>query len=238
MSNSILVLGESGMGKSSSLRNLPAEQTMLINVLGKPLPFRGQKAKYIPLSSDGLSGNYYASDDPLKIERLIKKVNDKRPDIKYLVLDDFGFTIAHSFMAKCHLTGFGKFSDIARETFGVFQAIQSVRDDLTCVVIMHTEVDPNGRHNAKTIGKAIDNYVNIEANFTYVFHALVSEGNYFFLTNNDGQHTAKTPLGCFDELKIDNDLKAAIHLINEYNDGDKIDERLLEVLNNDLHRTS
>lgn len=220
MSNSILILGESGTGKSTSLRNLPHNETMLINVLGKPLPFRGSKSKYKPLSPDGLSGNYYASDDPLKIQKLIRKVNDARPDIKYLILDDFGFTISHSFMAKCHINGFGKFSDIARETFGIFQAIQGMRDDLTCIVIMHTELDQNGKHKAKTIGKAIDNYVNIEGTFTYVFHALTSEGNYFFLTNNDGQHTCKTPMGCFEELKIDNDLKQVIETIKAYNEGE------------------
>lgn len=218
MSNSILILGESGTGKSSSLETLPPEETVIINVLGKPLPFRGGKHKYTPLSSDGMAGNYYASDDPLKIQRLIKKVNDERPDIKYLVLDDFGFTISHSFMRKSHINGFGKFADIARETFGIFEVIQDIRDDLYCVVIMHTEVDATGKHKAKTIGKAIDNYVNIEGTFTYVFHALTSEGNYFFLTNNDGQHTCKTPRGCFDDLKVENDLNKIIQAIKAYNE--------------------
>lgn len=218
MSTSILILGESGTGKSTSLRHLAHEQTMLINVLGKPLPFRGSKSKYKPLSADGVTGNYYASDDPLKIQRLIKKVNDERPDIKYLVLDDFGFTISHSFMRKSHLNGFGKFSDIARETFGIFQAIQDIRDDLYFIVIMHTEVDPTGKHKAKTIGRAIDNYVNIEGSFTYVFHALTTENNYFFLTNNDGQHTCKTPLGCFEEQKIGNDVFEIIKVIKAYNE--------------------
>ena len=217
MSNSVLVLGESGTGKSTSLRNLPPSETLIINVLGKPFPFRGAKSKYTPLSQDGLSGNYYASDDPSKIQRLIKKVSDQRPEIKYLVLDDFGFTISHSFMRKSHINGFGKFADIARETFGIFEAIQELRDDLSCVVIMHTEVDPTGKHKAKTIGKAIDNYVNIEGTFTYVFHALVNEGNYVFLTNNDGQHVSKTPYGCFDELHIDNDLN---EVFNAYNEGE------------------
>lgn len=218
MSNSILILGESGTGKSSSLETLPPEETVIINVLGKPFPFRGAKHKYTPLSSDGMSGNYYASDDPLKIQRLIKKVNDERPDIKYLVLDDFGFTISHSFMRKSHIAGFGKFADIARETFGIFEVIQDIRDDLYCIVIMHTEVDPTGKHKAKTIGKAIDSYVNIEGTFTYVFHALVNEGNYVFLTNNDGQHVCKTPRGCFDDLKVENDLNKIIQAIKAYNE--------------------
>jgi hypothetical protein len=220
MANSILILGESGTGKSTSLRNLPPEETLVINVLGKPFPFRGAKSKYKPLSQDGLTGNYYASDDPSKIQRLIKKVNDERPEIKYLVLDDFGFTISHSFMRKSHINGFGKFADIARETFGVFEAIQGMRDDLHCIMIMHTEVDQNGRHKAKTIGKAIDNYVNIEGTFTYVFHALTAEGNYFFLTNNDGQHTCKTPKDCFEEMKVDNDLYEIIKVIKAYNEGE------------------
>ena len=220
MSDNILILGKSGTGKSTSLRNLIPEETLIINVIGKSLPFRGYKNKYKPLSPDGLTGNYYASDDPMKIKRLIAKVNLTRPDIKHIILDDFGFTIAHSFMRKCHINGFGKFSDIAKETFDIFEAMNDLRDDLTCVVIMHTEIDVSGMHNAKTIGKAIDNYVNIEGTFTYVFHALVSEGNYVFLTNSDGQHVCKTPMGCFSESKIDNDLNEVIKTIHNYNNED------------------
>ena len=84
MNNSILILGDSGTGKSSSLRTLPPEQTFVVNIVGKPLPFRGSEKKYTKLSADGLTGNYYCSDDAQKIKRAIILVNEKRPEIKYL----------------------------------------------------------------------------------------------------------------------------------------------------------
>src|SRR5271169_3038019 len=100
MSNAILILGESGTGKSTSFRNLNHEETFIINVLDKPLPFRGYKSKYIKLSPDGLTGNYYESDDHDKITRIINLVNKKRTDIKNLIIDDFGFTITNTFMKR------------------------------------------------------------------------------------------------------------------------------------------
>ena len=106
MSNAILILGQSGAGKSTSIRNLPPEQTLIINVIGKPLPFRGAKSMYTKLSSDGLTGNYYASDDHHAIMRVIKLVHLKRPEIKYLVIDDFGYTLTNSFMRKASEKGF------------------------------------------------------------------------------------------------------------------------------------
>ncbi len=153
MSNNILILGESGSGKSTSVRTLPPESTMIINVIRKPLPFRGFKKKYPILSSDGLTGNYYASDDPKAIIRLINLVNNKRPDITALVIDDFGYMITNSFMRKSTIKGYDKFSDIGKETFEVLDLISNLRDDLFCFVMMHTEIDMNGRYKPKTVGR-------------------------------------------------------------------------------------
>jgi len=216
MSNSILVLGESGSGKSTAIRSLPYEQTMILNVIGKPLPFRGSKKNYTPLSSDGLTGNYYASDDPTSIMRLIKLVNTKRDDIKYLVIDDFGYTITNNFMRKAQQKGYDKFSEIGKQTFDILEAITSLRDDLFCFVMMHTEIDQQGRHKPKTVGRMIDQYICVEGKFTYCFHALISEGTYRFLTNNDGQHMAKTPCDMFKDQYIDNDLMFIVNQINNY----------------------
>jgi adenylate kinase family enzyme len=216
MSNSVLIMGESGTGKSTSLRNLDHEKTFIINVIGKPLPFKGAKSKYIKLSPDGLTGNYYASDDPMSLQRVIKLINLKRLDIENLIIDDFGYTITNSFMRKAILKGYDKYNDIGKETFDILESVVSLRDDLFCAIMMHTEIDNHGRHKPKTVGKMIDQYICIEGKFTNVLHALTSEGKYQFLTNNDGRHMAKTPLEMFDSLLIDNDLQYVRQKISEF----------------------
>ncbi len=220
MSNSILILGESGAGKSTSIRTLPPESTFIINTIGKPLPFRGFKGKYKPLSPDGIQGNYYCSDDTAKIIRLIKLVNEKRSDISYLVIDDFGYTITNGFMRKATQRGYDKFSELGLNTFDILETILGIREDLFCFVMMHTEIDTHGTYKPKTVGKMIDQYICIEGKFTYVFHALVNDGIYRFLTNTDGQHLAKTSLGLFEELYIDNDLKLIADTITAYNNNE------------------
>lgn len=220
MSNSILVLGESGSGKSTSIRTLPPEETIIINVIGKPLPFRGYKNKYKSLSADGLKGNYYSSDDSGKIVRLLKFINDNRPDIHYIVIDDYGYTITNSFMRKASQRGYDKFQDIGSDAFNVLEGVANLRDDLFCFVMMHTEIDTHGKYKPRTVGKMIDQYICIEGKFTYVFHALVNDGQYKFLTNTDGHHLAKTSLGLFNDLFIDNDLKLIADTIDAYNQGE------------------
>jgi adenylate kinase family enzyme len=220
MSNSVLILGESGSGKSTSISALPPSETFILNVIGKPLPFRGHKKHYTPLSSDGMTGNYYASDDVATILRIIRLVNAKRPDIKYLVIDDFGYTITNAFMRKSGQKGYDKFQELGASTFYLLEAVQGLREDLFCFVMMHTEIDQHGRYKPKTIGKMIDQYIVIEGKFTVVLHALTNEGSYHFLTNNDGQHMAKSPLNMFEDQFIPNDLKLVADTIHNYNNED------------------
>ena len=219
MSNSILILGDSGTGKSTSFRNLEPQNTFIINVLDKPLPFRGWKANYTKLSSDGLTGNYYESDDHDKITRIIKLVNTKRTDITNLIIDDFGFTITNTYMRRSREPGFNKFADIGKNAWDLISSLRGLRDDLNCIVTMHVDIDQLGKYKPKTIGRMIDQYNIIEGSFTYVFQSVILENKYKFVTNADGCHMAKTPMGCFDEFYIDNDMKEVIQQINNYNEG-------------------
>lgn len=219
MSNAILILGESGTGKSTSLRNLNPNETFIINILDKPLPFRGYKKNYVKLSADGLTGNYYESDDYETITRIIKLVDKKRPEIKNLIIDDFGFTITNTFMKRSKETSYAKFIDIARNAWEILSSLRGLRDDLNCVVTMHVEIDKLGRFKPRTIGKMIDDYNLIEGSFTFIFQSVVIENKYKFITNNDGQHMAKTSMGCFDEMCIDNDLNEILKQIHNYNEG-------------------
>ncbi len=216
MSGSVLILGDSGTGKSTSIRSLDPDETFIINVINKPLPFRGALSKYHKLSSDGLTGNYYATDDITTIKRIINLVNKKRLDIKTLVVDDFGYTISNSFMRKASQRGYDKFVEIGKDMFDVLDIITNLRDDLCCFVMMHVENDANGKSKPKTVGKMIDQYICIEGKFTNCFHTIVNDGQYQFITNNDGQHMAKSPLGMFDSLYIDNDLQAVRDKMSAY----------------------
>ena len=223
MNNAVLIIGESGTGKSTSIRTLPPKETFIINVIGKPLPFRGSSDLYQKLSADGLTGNYYCSDKGIDIQRAIQLVNLKRPEIKYLVIDDFGFSLMNAFMSKALEKGYDKFSLLAKDFRDTLEHANKLRDDLFCFVMMHVEADLNGKTKPRTIGKMIDQYVYVESRFTWVLHTIISDEQYKFITNNDGVHMAKSSMGCFETKLIDNDLMLVVDSINKYLNLDKME---------------
>lgn len=224
MSDTILILGDSGTGKSTSIRTLPPEETFIIKVINKPLPFRGSSNKYTKLSEDGLKGNCYCTDQAIMIKKAINIINNKRLEIKYLVIDDLGYVAMNGFMRRALNKGYDKFSEIGHEFSVATELLNSLRDDLFCFVTMHIETDKQGKTKPKTVGNMIDQYVCIEGKFTHIFHTHVTENNYKFITKNDGVHMAKTPLGLFEERLIDNDLMMIVNKINEYNNFDDINQ--------------
>ncbi len=220
MSNTILVIGDSGVGKSTSLRNLDPESTFIINVLGKPLPFRGFKFKYTALSEDGMTGNYLRTDVHQSISKIIKGINEKRPDIKTLVIDDFQYTMANEFMAKALEKGFDKFTEIAKNAWEVLKQMSNCRNDLNCIVLSHSDTDVNGKVKCKTIGKLLDDKIVLEGMFTIVLHALMQDGRYKFLTQTEGNYLAKSPMGMFEDKFIDNDMQFVLEKIHNYYNED------------------
>ena len=167
----LCIYGESGTGKTTSLRNMNPESTFIISTTGKPLSFKGWKKKYIPFKIDKetkkISGNYYVSSNS-----------------------------------------------------------EQMRDDCTMCFLTHadnvgTDIDP--KYVIKTIGKLLSEKVTLEGLFTYIFFTKVEEGDdgkmqYRLVTNNDGKCLAKTPMGMFEELEIDNDLNEILKVIKEYNE--------------------
>ena len=218
MSNAVLIIGESGTGKSTSIRTLPPEQTFIINVLGKPLPFRGAKDKFKKVNAAG-EGNYFSSDNHEKIVEAINYVNAKRPDIKYLIIDDFGYTITNKFMREANKPGYQKFTDLAVDAWKIFNHVRALREDLMSFLIMHSDTDQFGKSKPKTIGKLLDEKVCVEGMYTHVLHSIVKDRNYMFITNNDGAHMAKMPMGMFPSLYIPNDLKMVADAILSYYEG-------------------
>jgi len=215
MATSVLVLGESGTGKSSSLRTLDPAKTFVINILDKPLPFLGWRKKYTPLSEDGMAGNYYTTDDHSKVMRLLRVINDKRTDIENVVIDDWQYLLANAFMRRATEKGYDKFSELGKNAWEVIHYAVNMNSRLKVMVLAHSDTDTQGKVRIKTIGKMLDEKVSLEGMFTIVLHALVQDGKFIFLTQNDGIHLAKSPMGMLD-AKIDNDLSQVVEKINQY----------------------
>jgi hypothetical protein len=217
MSNTVLIIGRSGSGKSSSLRNLDPKSTFIISVLDKPLPFKGYKKLYKPIAGwDDKDGNYLATDDWQRIIKCIQMIHQKRPEIMTLIIDDIQYVLANEFMRRSGERGFDKYSEMGMHYWSIINAAMSCRSNLLSFFLSHNEIDGNGQSKVKTIGKMLDEKITIEGLFTTVLHTLVNDDEYFFLTQSDGIHNAKSPLGMFTEKLIENDLSIVIKKLNEY----------------------
>lgn len=206
MSNTSLIIGESGTGKSTSIRNLDPKETFIINVLNKPLPFRGYKSSYTKLSSDGASGNYYSSDNYDNIIRLARGISEKRPDIKTLIIDDFQYLMANEFMSRALERGYDKFSEIGKHAYDLLKLLPTLREDLDVFILTHSESNEQGKMKIKTIGKMLDEKITIEGMYAMVLQTELTNGHYNFITQGDARHIAKSPMGMFEERNIPNDL--------------------------------
>ena len=194
-----MILGESGTGKSASLRNFQPDEIGVINVCGKPLPFRSQIKTF-------------NSDNYMQIEKALK-ANEKRS----AVIDDCQYLMANEFMRNAKVTGYQKFTDIAKNFWDLVQmVIRELPEDIIVYFLGHIERDQNGNEKFKTIGKMLDEKITVEGMFTVVLKTSVQDGRYLFSTRNSGSDTVKSPIGMFDEPYIDNDLKMVDTAIREY----------------------
>lgn len=194
----VLVLGDSGSGKSSSLRNFKPEEIGVFNVAGKPLPFRSS----LPTVQNARYAN---------ITKMLTK-----PSKKVYVVDDAQYLMVFEAFSKAKETGYGKFTDMALNYYNLIQfVIQQTPPDLIVYFLQHTDRDENGRLHAKTLGKMLDSQLTVEGLFSIVLHCQTDGMRHFFATQSDGTSTAKSPMGMF-EREIDNDLKLVDTAIREY----------------------
>lgn len=194
----VMVYGQSGTGKSTSLRNFSPEDVSIINVSGKPLPFR----KKLPT---------WSTDNYQKIVQTLPTI--QTPSI---VIDDATYLMTNEFMRNARVTGFQKFTDMALNFNSLIEITRTLPDDKIVYFIGHSDQADDGREHFKTIGKMLDNYVTVEGKFTIVLKTVVKDGEYYFSTQNNGQDTVKSPMGMFQSDLIDNDLKMVDSTIREY----------------------
>lgn len=206
MSISALILGESGTGKSTSLRNLDPAQTLLIQSIRKPLPFRSSDWKPV---KDG--GNIIVTDQAADIIKAMRKTSRQ-----VIIIDDWQYILANEYMRRTDETGYQKFTDIGRKAWDILSAASDLDSWKRVYILAHTQSDEHGRSHIKTVGKMLDEKITPEGMFSIVLNTVVQNGNYLFATQNNGANTTKSPLGLFADDLIDNDLAAVDAAIFSY----------------------
>lgn len=203
MATPVIIMGRSGTGKSYSLRNFAKGEIGLVNVLGKPLPFRND------LQSVATTDYGY----------IAKAIAESKA--RSIVVDDAGFLITDMFMTRHASAGTGNgvfalYNDLGDEFYKMMRGIAALPDsaDKIVYILMHEDMDEMGRAKIKTIGKLLDEKVSVESMVTILLQSVYVDGRYLFRTNGEG--IVKSPPGMFDGELVDNDLKAVDSSIRGY----------------------
>lgn len=194
----VLILGESGSGKSASLRNFEPNEVSIFNVASKPLPFR----KRLPVLNGATYGSIYGALN--------------KPTKKAYVIDDSQYLMSFEELDRAKENGYGKFTEMALNFSGLVRwCINGLPQDIIVYFLHHTEITETGRIKAKTVGKMIDSKLTLEGLFSIVLLCQTDGMNHKFITQSDGFTTAKSPMEMFPK-EIDNDLKLVDTTIREY----------------------
>lgn len=194
----VLILGESGSGKSTSLRNFEPSEISIFNVAGKPLPFR----KKLPKATISDYGKIMAGM--------------QKSDKKSFAIDDSQYLLCFEMFSHAKETGYQKFTDMALNFYTLIKfVIDRLPNNVIVYFLHHTETDANGKLKAKTVGKMLDEKLTVEGLFSIVLLCQTDGTRHYFVTQSDGYTTAKSPMDMFD-LEIDNDLKFVDTKIREY----------------------
>ena len=200
----VLIIGKSGSGKSTALRNCVNDSNWnLVNVLGKPLPFKGKVPQVV-------------TDDYEQVKRCLTSSMAKS-----LVVDDAGYLITNYFMRNHSSKGqgnaiFSMYNTLADNFWNLVEYIKHLPEDKIVYIIMHEDTDDFGNVKPKTIGKLLDEKICLEGMFTIVLRCIQENGKHLFITQAEGGAVSKSPMGMFEDLEISNDLAYVDKTIREY----------------------
>lgn len=218
MADVIGLMGESGSGKTTAMRNLDPSQTFYIDADKKGLNWKGWKDQY-----NKEKGNYLRSDDFMKVDKTLDCINknEKYKNFKYIVIDTLnGLMVAEEMRILAMTSGDKRsaWSDLAQNGWALINKALELRDDLTVIILCHSETisDENGivRTRIKTNGRKLEKLV-LESKMTTVIWAVRQDGQYKFILSADGS-TCKVPLGAFDVAEIDNDITKVIDALKDF----------------------
>lgn len=202
MAQMLLIMGESGTGKSTSMRNCNPTTTAIVNPVGKPLPFKG---KFTMLNSE------------VESRKICKFMKEQVAEgKKLLVVDDFQYILSIPYMNRIKENGWEKWNDFGANYFEIIEVCKELPDDVVVAYMTHTETLDSGVTTIKLIGKLLREKITIEGLFTIVLRTGVNEGKYYFYTQNSGKDTVKSPMGMFPTYAIDNDLNYVADKIRNF----------------------
>ena len=217
MANIIGIMGESGAGKTTSMRNLDPKTTYYIDCDKKGLSWRGWKKQY-----NAEAKNYFSTDKQSDVLAIMQGINANRPHIKTIVIDTLNGIMVADEMRRSKEKGYDKWMDLAVSVYGIIDYALTMRNDLTVVFVCHSQTvrDDSGFMftSIKTNGQKLSK-IGLETKFPIVLHSKCVDGQYLFETQANFS-TAKSPMGLFNEKTIPNDIAAVIKAIEEYENGE------------------
>lgn len=211
----ICIMGESGSGKTTSMRNLDPKTTMYVDCDKKGLSWKGWRNDF-----SGERKNYIQTDFPQVALQILQKVDksDQYKHINVIVFDTINGLMVADEMRRMREKGYDKWQDLAASIYGLIDYALTVRDDLTPIFIAHTQTDHDDNGfmftRIKTSGRKLDK-ITLESKFSTVLLSKVVDGKYVFETQSDNS-TAKSPMGAFEEKDIPNDMAAVLEALKEF----------------------
>lgn len=213
MSRMILVMGESGSGKTTSMRHLDPKTTFYIDCDKKGLSWKGWRKQY-----NKENGNYWPSSSANAITTTLVKIDKEKPRIKTIIIDTLNWVMIDDEFKRMKEKGYDKWQDMAFSVKEMVAMGQQLREDMTVVFTAHTQTERDDSGFAftrmKTSGKKLDK-ISIESMFTTVLLSKCVDGKYLFETQSDNS-TAKSPMGAFEEKEIENDITKVIKVLEEF----------------------
>ena len=203
----VLLIGGSGSGKTTSFRNMPANETAIINVTNKPLPYRDKGQKVV------------STRDYSQIMSAIKGTKKKA-----IIIDDSGYLMSFENFDKANVKGYDKFTTMAQNYYKLIESARDLDNEKICYIVMHEELDEDGKLKPKAIGKMLNQQLCIEGLFTIVLRYKYENGQYLIQTKTDGSSVVKSPIDLFEDNEIPNDLYEVDKKIRNYYGFSQLEE--------------
>lgn len=210
MSKAIMILGASGSGKTTSLEKLDPKQTFYIDADGKGMSWKGWRQQY-----NKTNKNYWQCDDPNQIYAMMQQINEKHKQVKFLVIDTLNGCMVADEMRRAKEKAYDKWMDLAQSVYSIVDYSNKMRDDLTVILIGHTQTSDDGFTCMLTNGRKL-NKICLESKMTTVLLSRINDNGEYVFETRAKNSTAKTPRGAFDTDEIPNDITLVIEALKDF----------------------